>query len=180
MQCPLCLESPPHYSMARAVMVYDVISAPIVSALKFHDQWAGLDRHATMMAGAGSRVLEGADMLVPVPLHWRRLVKRKYNQSALLAYSIGKRAGLACAPHLLQRVKATPPQMQLDRATRLKNVTSAFAVPRDVHAQVKGKIVVLVDDVITTGATVDACAATLKKAGAKEVRVLALARTVKE
>ena len=131
-----------------------------------------------MMAGAGSELLAGADCLVPVPLHWRRLVRRKFNQSAVLAFAIAARSGVACVPELLVRMRATVPQMELDRATRLRNVKKAFAVPD--AARVQGKIVVLVDDVITTGSTVDACARVLKKAGAKEVRVLALARTVKD
>ncbi len=180
MQCPDCLATPPAFSKARAALVYDAVSAPLVSALKFQDQWAGLGRHAQMILGAGSDLLRGADALVPVPLHWRRLLRRKYNQSALLAYSISAQSGVACAPALLQRVQATPPQMRLDRATRLRNVKNAFMVPPEHVPQVAGKTLVLVDDVITTGATVEACAHALKQAGASEVRVLALARTVKE
>ena len=166
--CPECLDTPPHFDKARAVMVYDAVSAPLISALKFHDQWAGVARHAAMMAGAGSALLAGADCLV----------RRKFNQSAVLAFAIAARSGVACVPELLVRMRATVPQMELDRATRLRNVKKAFAVPD--AARVQGKIVVLVDDVITTGSTVDACARVLKKAGAKEVRVLALARTVKD
>lgn len=180
MKCPICLESPPAFDTARSALVYDEVSAPLVSALKFHDQWAGLSRHARMMVGAGHEVLKEAELLIPVPLHWRRLVRRKYNQSALLAYSISAQTKIPCAIGLLQRVKPTPPQMRLDRQTRLRNVRKAFAVPLAAEADIKDKIVVLVDDVITTGATVDACAQVLKKAGAKEVRVLTLARTVKE
>ncbi len=125
-------------------------------------------------------MLDQADYLVPVPLHWRRLMKRKYNQSALLAYGIGKETGIFCAPHLLRRIRATVPQMALDRGTRKKNVRKAFAVPVEILPYVRDKVIVLVDDVITTGATVDACALAFKEAGAKEVRVLALARTVKD
>ena len=180
LQCADCLTKPPFFEQARAVMVYDAVSAPLISALKFHDQWTGIAQHAAMMVGAGGEVLRGADFLVPVPLHWRRLFHRKYNQSALLAYGISVRTGIPCAPELLQRVRATTPQMKLDRAMRRGNVKKAFAISPQVRARLEGKVLVLVDDVITTGSTVDACAQALKKAGAKEVRVLALARTVRE
>lgn len=179
-RCPSCLDTPPDFDIARAALVYDSISAPLVSALKFNDQWANLERYVQMMLRAGNSALEGADLLVPVPLHWRRLLKRKFNQSALLAYGIHRRTGIPCAPKLLQRVIYTRPQMRLDRAERLRNVKRAFAVPESSRELLRNKIVVLVDDVVTTGATANACATALKKAGAKEVRVLSLARTVKE
>lgn len=179
-RCPSCLESPPDFDVARAALVYDGISAPLVTSLKFHDQWAGLTRYTQMMLRLGRPLLEGADMLIPVPLHWRRLLRRKFNQSALLAYSISDQTGVPCMPDVLQRVQYTKPQMRLDRATRLKNVKRAFAVAPETGALLAGKIVVLVDDVVTTGATANACALALKKAGTREVRVLALARTVKE
>ncbi len=180
MQCPACLEAPPAFSKARAAMVYDAVSAPLVSALKFADQWAGLKRHGKMMAGAGSTVLKGADVLVPVPLHWRRLLRRRFNQSALLAYAIAAETGLPCAPEWLARIRHTTPQMKLTRKERLTNVAKAFAVPAAREAEIKDKVIVLVDDVVTTGATAEACAKALLKAGAREVRVIALARTVKE
>lgn len=179
-RCPTCLDTPPDFDVARAALVYDGISAPLITALKFHDQWAGLERYAQMMLRLGRPLLEGADMLIPVPLHWRRLLRRKFNQSALLAYSISDQSGVPCMPDLLERVLYTRPQMRLDRAARLKNVKRAFAVAPEAEALLANKTVVLVDDVVTTGATANACALALKKAGAREVRVLALARTVKE
>jgi ComF family protein len=179
-RCPTCLDSPPDFDVARAALVYDGISAPLITALKFHDQWAGLSRYTQMMLRLGRPLLEGADMLIPVPLHWRRLLRRKFNQSALLAYSISDQTGVPCMPDVLERVHYTKPQMRLSRAERLKNVKRAFAVSPEAEALLTGKTVVLVDDVVTTGATANACALALKKAGAREVRVLALARTVKE
>lgn len=180
MQCPACLEAPPEFAAARAAMVYDAVSAPLVSGLKFGDQWASLNRYGDVMAAAGSTVLQGADMLVPVPLHWQRLVRRRFNQSALLAYALAARSGVPCRPELLRRTRNTQPQMKLDRSTRLRNVQRAFAVPPAHCGEIRDKVVVLVDDVVTTGATANACAQALKAAGAREVRVLALARTVKE
>ena len=180
MQCPECLDEKPDFDTVRAALVYDSISGPLVTSLKFNDQWAGLPRYVQMMLRLGRPLMEGADLLVPVPLHWRRLFRRKFNQSALLAYGLSREVGLPCAPHLLQRVVYTKPQMRLDRAERLKSIKRAFAVPESMRALLQDKIVVLVDDVVTTGATANACAVALKKAGAREVRVIALARAVKE
>lgn len=179
-RCPTCLEAPPDFDVARAALVYDGISAPLITALKFHDQWAGLERYTQMLLRVGKPLLEGADMVIPVPLHWRRLLRRKFNQSALLAYAISAQSHVPCQAALLMRVQYTKPQMRLDRATRLKNVKRAFAVRASADHLLHDKVVVLVDDVVTTGATANACARALKQAGAREVRVLALARTVRE
>jgi ComF family protein len=179
-RCPACLSNPPEFDVGRAALVYDAISAPLVTALKFHDQWAGLERYGQMMLRVGRPLLDGADVIIPVPLHWRRLLTRKFNQSALLAFALSAHSGVPCQPEWLRRVRYTRPQMHLDRATRLKNVARAFAVSEDASALLRDKIVVVVDDVVTTGATANACARVLKHAGAREVRVVALAQTVKE
>ncbi len=178
--CPECLTVPPAFDTVRAVMVYDITSAPLITALKFHDQWAGLNRYGEMMKSAGGALIAKSDMVIPVPLHWRRHLRRRYNQAALLAYRIAEDASLLCRMDIIKRARYTPPQMRLDRATRLKNVRKAFVLSERTLAVVQDKTILLVDDVVTTGATVSACASLLKKAGAKEVNVLALARTVKE
>ncbi len=175
-QCPECLAEPPSFDTVRAPLVYDSISAPLIRSLKFHDRYTGLKRAVAMMnASHGERSI---DLIVPVPLHWRRLLMRRFNQSALLGFALSRTLNVPCLPAALKRTRYTTPQMRLARAERLKNVRNAFAVPD--AASVNGKHVLLVDDVVTTGATVAACAATLKKAGAASVHVLALARTVKE
>jgi ComF family protein len=177
-QCPECLVELPAFAKARAALVYDAISAPLITSFKFHDQQSGLPRYVSWMLNAAKPTLENVELIVPVPLHWRRLFKRRYNQSALFAYSVAKQIGVPCDVTVLKRVQYTRPQMRLDRKTRLQNVTKAFAVAN--AASIHGKTVLLVDDVVTTGATANACAKALLKAGAKEVRVLSLARTVKE
>lgn len=177
-QCPECLAEPPAFARARAVMVYDATSAPLVSALKFRDQWSGLPRYVAMMQAAGGALLTEAELIVPVPLNWRRLWRRKFNQSALLAYGVA--AAVPCYPQMLRRTRATRPQMRLARKERQKNVRGAFAVTEKFRPLLQGKRVLLVDDVVTTGATASACAEVLLAAGAKQVDVLALARTVKE
>lgn len=179
-RCPECLDTPPEFDAARAALVYDTVSAPLVAALKFHDQWASLERYVQLMLRAGKPLFEGSELLVPVPLHWRRLLRRKFNQSALLAYGLARETRIACVPEMLQRVVYTKPQMRMTRAQRLRNVKHAFSVPEKMHEMLRNKVVVLVDDVVTTGATANACAKALKSAGARQVRVIALARTVKE
>lgn len=177
--CPECLAEPPPFRRARAVMVYDAISAPLVSALKFRDQWAGLSRYVAMMRAAGASLLAEDALVVPVPLNWRRLWWRKYNQAALLAYGVAAGA-LPVLPDALLRTRRTRPQMRLSRAERRSNVKGAFTVNPRLQAQLAGRRILLVDDVVTTGATVAACAEALLKAGAAQVDVLALARTVKD
>ncbi len=123
-------------------------------------------------------MLKEADALVPVPLHWGRQWTRRFNQSALLAETIGRAAVVPVAHRALKRVKATPQQVGLTQAERATNVQGAFRVPDEGKAEVVGRKLVLVDDVLTSGATVDACARTLLRAGAANVDVLVFARVV--
>ena len=175
-QCPECIAQPPSFDSARAPLIYDTTSAPLIRSLKFHDRYTGLRRATAMMVAALGARREAIELIVPVPLHWRRLAMRRFNQSALIGYALSRAIGISCAPQTLKRTRYTTPQMRLPRDQRLKNVRDAFAVAGDVA----GKTILLVDDVVTTGATVQACAVALKKAGALQVHVLALARTVKE
>jgi ComF family protein len=172
------IADPPAYQRARAAVRYDDVARTLVHALKYGDR---LDLAPTLgrwMASAGRDLLDGADALVPVPLHWRRLWTRRFNQSALLAEVIGKAAGKPVAHAALKRVKPTPQQVGLSQAERAVNVQGAFRVPDEGRAAVAGKRLVLVDDVLTSGATVDACTRTLLRAGAAQVDVLVFARVV--
>src|SRR5262245_50545037 len=114
----------------------------------------------------------------PVPLHWRRQWARRFNQSALLAEIIAAASGRVVAHGALKRVKATPQQVGLGKSERAQNVQGAFRVPAEGKAEVAGRKLLLVDDVLTSGATVDACARALLRAGATSVDVLAFARVV--
>ncbi len=146
-------------------------------ALKDGDR---LDLATTMgqwMARAGREVLADADALVPVPLHWRRLWARRFNQAAVLSQAISETCGVPVS-HAVKRVRATAQQVGLSRAGRAANVQGAFRVGPGSEAAVHGKRLVLVDDVLTSGATIDACARALLRAGAVCVDVLVFARVV--
>jgi ComF family protein len=130
------------------------------------------------MARAGRELLDGADMLIPVPLHWRRAWHRRYNQSGALARSIERTSGVRLRGDLLQRVRPTEQQVGLSRPQRASNVQGAFKVAVDRQSEIAGRRVVLIDDVLTSGATTDACARALLRAKAAQVDVLVFARVV--
>jgi len=172
------ITDPPAYHRARAAVRYDDVARKLVHALKYSDR---LDLAPTMgrwMARAGGDLLRDVDALVPVPLHWRRLWGRRFNQSALLAKAIALASGVPVADAALKRVKATAQQVGLTQAERAVNVQGAFRVPAEGKADVAGRRLVLIDDVLTSGATSDSCARALLRAGAKSVDVLVFARVV--
>jgi ComF family protein len=172
------IADPPAYHRARAAVRYDDIARTLVHALKYGDR---LDLAPTMggwMARAGRELLVDADALVPVPLHWRRLWARRFNQSALLAKAISQASGVPIAETALKRVKATAQQVGLSQSERAENVQGAFRTPPEGKAEVVGRRLVLIDDVLTSGATADACARALLRGGAKSVDVVVFARVV--
>jgi ComF family protein len=130
------------------------------------------------MARAGRELLGDADALLPVPLHWRRLWARRFNQSATLAGAISGIAGVPVLHGALKRVRSTPQQVGLSKTERADNVQGAFRVPAEEKVQVAGRRLELIDDVLTSGATVDTCARALLRAGAAHVDVLVFARVV--
>jgi ComF family protein len=172
------IADPPVYQRARAAVRYDDVARALVSAFKYGDRLDLAPLLGGWMARAGAELFEGADALVPVPLHWRRLWTRRFNQSAALAGAISKISDVPVAHDLLHRAKATPQQVGLSRAERATNVQGAFRVPPVAKAAVMGRRLILVDDVLTSGATSDACARALLRAGAAHVDVLTLARVV--
>jgi ComF family protein len=175
--CGACAAQPPSWDQARSVLRYDRHSRRLVLMLKHGDQTHLVGAFGRWMYRAGGEVLAGADILVPVPLHWTRLFTRRYNQAAVLAHEIGKASGIRVSADLLQRNRATPSQGRQNRVERKRNVAGAFAVKRGRNA--KGMRVLLIDDVLTTGATAAECARVLLKAGAERVEVLTLARTAR-
>lgn len=170
------LAAPPDYGRARAVAAFDGVMRDLVHGLKYRDRPEGCRLFAQWMAVAGAELLEEADVLVPVPLHWSKLWARRFNQSALIAREISKATDVPALLNVLRRVKRTPSQVGLSPGQRRRNVRGAFIVPDHLAGTFAGRHVLLIDDVITTGATADACARSLRAAGARAVDVLALAR----
>ena len=172
------IADPPAYQRARAAVRYDDVARTLVHALKYQDRTDLAPAMGRWMARAGRELLGEADVLVPVPLHWRRGWSRRYNQSGALARAIGRQSGVKVAAEALRRVRATEQQIGLSRSQRASNVQGAFKVAPDRMADIQGRRVVLVDDVLTSGATVDACARALLRAKAAQVDVLVFARVV--
>lgn len=178
-RCAACLASPPPYRHARAVLVYDDGSRELLLPLKHADRTDAAPTYGAWMARAGAALFADADLVVPVPLHRRRLFARRYNQSALLAAAVARASGCRAVPDLLRRTRHTPPQGGLNANQRAANVRGAFQVRADRKPLVRDRGVVLVDDVLTTGATAAACVHGLLRAGAAHVDVLTLARVVR-
>jgi ComF family protein len=186
-ECADCIAHPPPFERARAVFAYDDHSRRLILAFKHADRLHGMPAFGRWLARSGADLLAEADLVAPVPLHWTRLFRRRFNQSALLAQAAvaawlphGVPHGPSApvfAPELLVRRRRTRSQGHLSRLQRAENVRGAFALKPG--AEVAGKRVLLVDDVLTTGATIEACARVLKRAGAARIDVLTLARAMR-
>lgn len=174
--CAPCGAAPPPWRQGRAAMIYDEWSRPLILRLKYADRTDLAPVLARHMLRAGAGLLDGADLLVPVPLHRRRLFHRRYNQAALLARATGRLAGLPTIPDLLVRPHPTPPLGRLGATARRDTLRGAIALRPGRAAQVAGQRILLVDDVMTTGATTGECARVLLAAGARSVDVLVAAR----
>jgi ComF family protein len=161
---------------ARAAARYDATMRDLIQSFKYRDRHEGLTLFARWLATAGAELLADADLVVPVPLYRSRLWSRRFNQSALLARGVARLTRREVDCLTLKRVKRTANQVDLTAAQRRRNVAGAFRISRLRKARIKGRKIVLVDDVITTGATAEACARVLKRAGAVRVDVLAIAR----
>jgi ComF family protein len=173
--CGVCLARPPRIARTRAAVAYDELSRSLAIRLKYGRKVAIARTMARYMAPLVSG--EGERLLVPVPLHRTRLWSRGFNQSALVALELSRRLGIAADPLALRRTRRTPPLKGMSPLQRRKTVSGAFRV-RD-KTKIAGKTIILVDDVLTTGSTAEACARTLKRAGAARVELVSWARVVK-
>lgn len=176
--CAEALADPPPFDRARAALAYGEIVGTLVSRLKYGDRPELAQLCGRLMAGAGRELWEAKPVLVPVPLHHKRLRFRRYNQSLLLAGAIARIVGLEVDPHLIRRHKETRQQVGLSGDGRLRNVQGAFVPHERALERLRGRPVVLIDDVYTTGATVKAATRALRKGGAEQIDVLTFARVV--
>jgi ComF family protein len=175
--CVMCSQTQPFYKTARSVFAYDSESKELILRFKHTD-----NTHCAPLFGEWmARLVKDIEtpLCIPVPLHWTRLFMRTYNQAGLLAQEIAKQHTWRYAPSLLIRKRRTPSQGHLSKSQRAKNIEHAFAVPQHKKKELLGKTIVLVDDVLTTGITLNACSKTLLKAGAKEVHAITLGRVIK-
>jgi ComF family protein len=171
----LAAANPPDYERARAVAIFAGTAQKLVHGFKYSDRHDGRRLFGRWLLAAGADLLADADVLVPVPLNRWRLLARRYNQAAILSGELARLTGIIHEPHALRRVKVTASQVGMTREQRRLNVSGAFAVEVRARLRIAGKRVLLIDDVITTGATAEAVARVLKAAGATQVDVLALA-----
>ncbi|HWA01494.1 MAG TPA: ComF family protein [Caulobacterales bacterium] len=173
--CAACAGSPPAYDRARAALVYDDHARRLVLDLKRGGRRDGLPVFARWMGAAGGPLIAEADILAPAPMHWTRLAVRSFNQAAWLAQALSKASGRPWRPAALRRVKRRRSQEGLSASERRRNVGGAIKA----SGRFDGQTVIVVDDVLTTGATLEACARALRKAGAAKVHAVTLARVVR-
>jgi ComF family protein len=174
--CGRCLSDPPVFERARAATLYDDGCRSLILKFKHGDGLHLAPLFGAWLARSGASLLAEADLLVPVPLHRTRLLRRRYNQAAVLALDLGRRANVPVDVLGLIRARRTPSQGTRTRLGRERNVRGAFKVAGDLSARLKGQRVLLIDDVLTSGATANACARVLLRSGAKAVDVLTIAR----
>lgn len=179
-ECAACIARPPPWRQARAALVYDDVSRIPILALKRSGRRDGLKVMANWMAQAGAPLIETADLIIPVPLHYQRLVLRGYNQAGWLAGAVAKRAGKPVDHVSLKRSRPTPSQANMNARARHRNVAGAFKVASSARSRLENRHVLLVDDVMTTGATLKAASKALLHEGVTQVDVLVLARVVRE
>lgn len=178
--CASCMATPFAFDRARAAVVYNDASRQLILGFKYGDRLHSITTFTPWLQRAGAALIADSDVILPVPLHRKRLWARRFNQSALLARALAKSCALTCLPAGLLRTRHTQPQKGLSRSARYKNVAGVFAVDNKHLALISGKRVLLIDDVFTSGATLDTCARALRGAGATQVHVLTLARVTRE
>jgi ComF family protein len=166
----------PCFDQASAAFEYNDSSKNIILKFKHGDATYLCPQLAAWIYSASKDIIPDADLLIPVPVHFFKRLKRKYNQSELLARELEKLSGILYEPRILQKKKHTHRQEGLSKKTRLQNVRGSFCANEKYAHFLRGKNVVLIDDVLTTGATADECAKVLKKHGARKVTVLVVAR----
>ena len=176
--CAQCSSKKPYFDKAISVFVYDDFSKKIILKFKHSDATYLAEMLAKWMFRAATLEIESSDLIIPVPIHFTKRLKRKYNQSELLAQKISEISGVKYEPRILKKIKQTSPQEGLSGNQRRKNVIGSFGINEKYEHLLKNKRILLIDDVFTTGSTVNECAKVLKKHGTKEIFVLTIAKVV--
>lgn len=179
--CAKCLTKKPSYDKAISLFRYNDILKKIITSFKYHEQTLIAQKLSKLLISRAKDEIANTDIIIAVPLHVKRLRKRKFNQAILLARTLSKNHDLdrniKFFPDFLIRTKNTIPQAELHKTEREKNLNGAFAFNEKYQDLIKGKNILLVDDIITTGATLEGCAFILKKHGAKKVIAITIAKT---
>jgi ComF family protein len=178
--CAACIKDPPRYFKSISVLKYDEFSKALITKFKYSDKTYIAKYFAGLMFNHVKEIIKDVDIIAPVPLHKFRLMRRKYNQAALIANHFAKLSGKKIINDLLIRSKNTKAQSGLNKKLRSKNIAGAFALNEKYLPEILGKNVLLIDDVITTGATIDACSKVLKKGKVERIYVVTLAKRVLE
>jgi ComF family protein len=176
--CGACIKSRPAYFKALAVVKYDEFSKSLITKFKYADKTYAAKYFAELMYKQAKEILPDIDFIAPVPLHKLRMISRKFNQSALLAAYISKLSGIETIPDLLFRIKNTGQQTRLNKKSRSQNIAQAFILNEKYRQKISAKNILLIDDVITSGATINACCRILNKSGADKIYVISLAKTI--
>jgi len=180
LKCTSCVDHEPSFISHRSAVLCTDESRSLILGFKHGDQTQAVDVFAPWLLRAGREMFSEIDMIAPVPLHYTRLLARRYNQAALMVQALSHHVDAQICLDLLKRIKATQTQGHLSAKERFKNVKRAFALNERYANDIKGKRVLLIDDVYTTGATIKECAKALLKAGAKDVYALTLASVVRD
>lgn len=176
--CGNCVISSPLYDRSISSLKYDVYSKKLIHRFKYNDQLHVLDYLVNLMINMGRELIEQADIIIPVPMHKNKLLKRGYNQAALLAMRIASKKKLEYIPQLMIKTKNTTSQAQLNQKQRLKNVKNSIELNPKYKEKIKGRKILLIDDVITTGATINESCKVLRKEDPDKIFVLTLAKKI--
>ena len=177
--CPSCIKKRPKYKKARSVFAYDNLIKNVIANFKYKDSTSNAKFFSDLMVKSCKDIIKDVDIIIPVPMHPKRLRKRKFNQASILAKGIAKKTTKKLIHEVLKRKVNTRPQVGLVAKERLKNVKGAFFINKRYLKEIRGKNILLVDDVMTTGATLENCAKVLLENKVKNVYVSTIARTVK-
>ena len=178
MVCGHCLMHKPAYDKAISILKYDDFCKKLVHRFKYQDQLHILDYLTSLMMNMGKGVIEQADIIIPVSMHKYKLLKRGYNQAALLAMNIAKKSNITYLPELMHRTKNIQSQADLTKKQRAQNIKNSFALNPKLKNKISGKRILLIDDVITTGATIAECCKVIKSAKPSKILVLTLAKRI--